>query len=139
MNSNKSASRFVIVNAPKVEVAVQDYRLLDAAKFNRLTGGSDHIKAELLKAFVEFTPPLLGELQNVVAIHDAFRTERLLHKLKSSTSLLCVDSLYAEIVSLEDASATQINTTEFMDRIGMLIVSHETLMEEARAMLHVIP
>ncbi|HEY9004841.1 hypothetical protein [Ohtaekwangia sp.] len=135
MNKNNSTGHFSASQVKKVETAVQDYLLLDTVKFNRLTAGSDQIKIELLKAFVEFTPPLLEELRNVVMTHDAFRTERLLHKLKSSTSLLCVDTLYHEIVALEDKSAAHINTTDFTDGISILIASHETLMDEAKTML----
>jgi HPt (histidine-containing phosphotransfer) domain-containing protein len=114
-----------VMNKPKVAE-----RYFDHDKFEKLTGGYDKIQAELIEAFLEFTPALLEELRAITMAENAADVARILHKLKSSTSLLCSDSLYSEIIHLEE-SASRISDPDYKSRIAALITSHEVLMEEA--------
>jgi hypothetical protein len=147
MNTNRSMNQILLKNQTFVEVSVQERdvaaknkpaeRFFDVDKFNKLTGGYDKIQEELLGAFLEFTPVLLEELKYIVSSNNAEDAARILHKLKSSTSLLCTDVLYAEIIHLEETSNT-IHGSEYKDRIVKLIASHEVLMDEARAMQKIL-
>lgn len=116
-----------VVNKPKAAE-----RYFDRDKFNKLTGGYDNIQVELIEAFLEFTPALLEELRVFTMEESVADIARILHKLKSSTSLLCSDSLYSEIVHLEE-NADRVSDHDYKDRIAALITSHEILMEEAEA------
>jgi HPt (histidine-containing phosphotransfer) domain-containing protein len=116
-----------VMNKPKT---VERY--FDQDKFDKLTGGYDKIQAELIEAFLEFTPALLDELRTIIMAEQAADAARILHKLKSSTSLLCSDALYSEIIQLEE-SADHVSDPDYKSRVAALITSHEVLMEEADA------
>ncbi|MFD0998614.1 Hpt domain-containing protein [Ohtaekwangia kribbensis] len=118
-----------VMNKPK---AVGRY--FDHDKFDKLTGGYDKIQAELIEAFLEFTPALLEELRTIAMAENVADVARILHKLKSSTSLLCSDSLYSEIIHLEE-NANHVSDPDYKSRIAALITSHEVLMEEAETIL----
>lgn len=114
-----------VVNKPKTLE-----RYFDHDKFNKLTGGYDTIQADLIKAFLEFTPALLDELRIVTMAESIADVARILHKLKSSTSLLCSDALYSEIIQLEE-NAQRVSDPDYKNRVTALITSHEVLMAEA--------
>jgi HPt (histidine-containing phosphotransfer) domain-containing protein len=116
-----------VINKPKAAE-----RYFDHDKFNKLTGGYDKIQAELIEAFLEFTPALLEELRTITMAESVADVARILHKLKSSTSLLCADALYSEIIHLEE-NADRVSDPDYKSRIAALITSHEILMEEAKA------
>jgi HPt (histidine-containing phosphotransfer) domain-containing protein len=115
-----------VVNKPKVAE-----RYFDHDKFDKLTGGYDKIQAELIEAFLEFTPALLEELRTIT-MAESVGVARILHKLKSSTSLLCSDALYSEIIQLEE-NADHVRDPDYKSRVAALITSHEVLMDEAGA------
>jgi HPt (histidine-containing phosphotransfer) domain-containing protein len=116
-----------VVNKPKVAE-----RYFDHDKFDKLTGGYDKIQAELIEAFLEFTPALLEELRTITMAESVADVARILHKLKSSTSLLCSDALYSEIIQLEE-NADHVRDPDYKSRVAALITSHEVLMDEAGA------
>ena len=118
-----------VMNKPK---AVERY--FDHDKFDKLTGGYDKIQAELIEAVIEFTPALLEELRTITMAENVADVARILHKLKSSTSLLCSDSLYSEIIHLEE-TADHVSDPDYKSRVAALITSHEVLMEEAETIL----
>jgi HPt (histidine-containing phosphotransfer) domain-containing protein len=104
-------------------------RWMDLQKFSLTTGGFEEIMHETAAAFVEFMPGMLRELKMAVDGKDADATGKILHKLKSSVSLLCTDAMTAEVVALE-RGATQVNSVDFVIRINKLILCvHHLVME----------
>jgi hypothetical protein len=76
---------------------------------------------ETAAAFIEFMPDMLRELKMAVDGRDADATGKILHKLKSSVSLLCTDAMSGEVIDLE-RDAAQVANVDFVNRINRLIL-----------------
>jgi HPt (histidine-containing phosphotransfer) domain-containing protein len=104
-------------------------RWMDIPKFNLLTGGFQVIMHETAAAFIEFMPGMLRDLRTAVDGQDIAATAKILHKLKSSLSLLCVDAMSAEVADLE-RNASNVANTDFIGRINRLIICiHHLVLE----------
>jgi hypothetical protein len=102
---------------------------MDLKKFTLMTGGFQEIMHETAAAFVEFMPGMLHDLKTAVDANDTAITEKLLHKIKSSVSLLCTDGLSAEVIDLERNSGS-VATPEFKIRTNQLTHSIRLLVYE---------
>jgi HPt (histidine-containing phosphotransfer) domain-containing protein len=96
-------------------------RWMDVQKFTNLTGGFQEIMHETAAAFIEFMPGMLHDLRTAVDAQDIDATGKILHKLKSSVSLLCVDAMSEEVTDLE-RNASSVVTTDFTTRINRLVI-----------------
>lgn len=104
-------------------------RWMDAAKFRLLTGGFQEIMHETASAFIEFMSGMLHDLRTAVDGQDAGATAKILHKLKSSLCLLCVDAMSIEVADLE-RNASRVAQADFIGRINRLIISvHHLVLE----------
>ena len=96
-------------------------RWMDQQKFSLTTGGFEEIMRETAAAFIEFMPGMLRDLKTAVDGKDVASTAKILHKLKSSVSLLCTDAMSVEVVDLE-RSAANVAQSDFVIRINRLVL-----------------
>lgn len=106
-------------------------RWMDVPKFTLLTGGFQVIMHETATAFVEFMPGMIRDLRTAVDGQDVADTAKILHKLKSSLSLLCVDAMSTEVADLEH-NASNVANADFTGRINRLITCIHHLVLEVR-------
>lgn len=101
----------------------------DPVKFGEHTMDIREVKKETAEAFIAFTPHLLGGIKEAMECSDAQQVAQLIHKLKSSVSIFCVDTLSVEVASLE-MEASQAGQTSYNGRILLMIENVTKLMEE---------
>jgi len=110
-------------------------RWMDLQKFTSTTGGFEQIMRETAAAFVEFMPGMLRDLKTAVDGKDEAAAGKILHKLKSSVSLLCTDALSVEVSDLEH-SVANVASFEFVTRINRLILCVHHLVVEVMQFTH---
>ena len=103
----------------------------DAAKFNEFTKGCEDTQPEIMDAIIEDTPLLLLELDKSLNANQANKTSKLIHKLKSSVSLICTDRLLNEIREFERTTIL-ICTPEFLSSGRRVILKVSMLLNELR-------
>src|SRR5689334_22188638 len=102
---------------------------MDVQKFTLTTGGLDVVMRETAAAFIEFMPGMLHDLETAVNSKDVAATGKILHKLKSSVSLLCNDVMSEEVRDL-DRNAACVDSADFIHRINRLTLNIHHLITE---------
>jgi hypothetical protein len=73
----------------------------DETKFNAFTSNCKDARREIVALFIEQTPLLLLELDQSMNANLIRQTSKIIHKLKSSISILCTDAFYRDLVEFE--------------------------------------
>jgi hypothetical protein len=131
MNLEPKSTSFIYLIRPRDSTSLVVSHYFDLEKFAELTGDFAEIQKKTAKAYIEFTPPLLYDIHNAVLNLDVPRISKLLHKLKASTSLFCMESLFVEIETLE-REASGVSTSGYLMRIEKLADTIYTLIEEIK-------
>lgn len=92
----------------------------DPEKFKEQTANQVKIQEATAEAFVKYTPPLLDTIKEAMEQSDMNRIQQSVHKLKASTSLLCIESLRIEMSDIE-REASHVGQEEYNKKmLGML-------------------
>ena len=106
-------------------------RYLDLKKLNQLAEKGSSFNEDVIEAFIIHTPALLSKLKLSLEDGNAMKTSKLIHELKSSAKLFCIDELFDKIFELE-TSSVQIDMPEYMVSVINLIPQIELLIQELK-------
>ena len=79
----------------------ENYKYIDPAHLDSVTGGDEKFKLELIDVFIQQLPTLLVNLEKALQDKDFKQLSAIAHKTKSSVALMGIESLRADMAELE--------------------------------------